>query len=166
MVSLVKCGRWEIGGHKLWEVGDWGSGIVGGGRLGVRNCVRLGIQICGRWEIGGQELWEVGDWGSGIVGDWGFKYVGGGRLASCVTLYRYLKHIRYYNAHYKQCFTIKLLTIGIELPEMYCKGSSHNSAIKYVPGKINYLFICDICCIVYSWRQIVMLGRLSSYSQT
>ena len=27
-------------------------------------------------------------------------------------------------------------------------------------------YICDICCIVYSWRQIVMSGRLSSYSQT
>ena len=24
MVLLVKCGRWEIGGQKLWEVGDWG----------------------------------------------------------------------------------------------------------------------------------------------
>ena len=41
MVLLVKCGglgvkncgRWEIGGQKLWEVGDWGSKIVGGGRL-------------------------------------------------------------------------------------------------------------------------------------
>ena len=40
MVLLVKCGRlgvkncgrWEIGGKKLWEVGDWGSKIVGGGR--------------------------------------------------------------------------------------------------------------------------------------
>ena len=44
MVLLVKCGRWEIGGPKLWEVGDWGSKFVGGGRLGVK--------ICGRWEIG------------------------------------------------------------------------------------------------------------------
>ena len=35
---------WEIGGQKLWEVGDWGSKIVGGGRLGVKNC--------GRWEMG------------------------------------------------------------------------------------------------------------------
>ena len=25
-------GRWEIGGKKMWEVGDWGSKIVGGGR--------------------------------------------------------------------------------------------------------------------------------------
>ena len=40
MVLLVKCGRlgvkncgrWEIGGKKMWEVGDWGSKIVGGGR--------------------------------------------------------------------------------------------------------------------------------------
>ena len=46
-------------------MGDWGSKIVGGGRLGVKNC--------GRWEIGGQKLWEVGDWGS--------KIVGGGRWA-------------------------------------------------------------------------------------
>ena len=30
---------WEIGGQKLWEVGDWGK-----------------------------KLWEVGDWGSKIVG--------------------------------------------------------------------------------------------------
>ena len=45
---------WEIGGQKLWEVGDWGSKNVGGGRLGVKNC--------GRWEIGGQNMWEVGDW--------------------------------------------------------------------------------------------------------
>ena len=37
---------WEVGdwGQKLWEVGDWGSKIVGGGRLGVKNC--------GRWEMG------------------------------------------------------------------------------------------------------------------
>ena len=35
---------WEIGGKKMWEVGDWGSKFVGGGRLGV--------EICGRWEIG------------------------------------------------------------------------------------------------------------------
>ena len=34
-------------------MGDWGSKIVGGGRLGAKNC--------GRWEIGGQKLWEVGD---------------------------------------------------------------------------------------------------------
>ena len=33
--------------------GRLGSTIVGGGRLGVKNC--------GRWEIGGQKLWEVGD---------------------------------------------------------------------------------------------------------
>ena len=46
MVSLLKYGRWEIGGQKLLEVGDWGSKTVGGGRLG-------GVQICGRWEIGG-----------------------------------------------------------------------------------------------------------------
>ena len=56
MVSLLKYGRWEIGGQKLLEVGDWGSKTVGGGRLG-----------------GGPNLWEVGDWG--------LKYVGGGRLA-------------------------------------------------------------------------------------
>ena len=37
---------WEvgIGGQKLWEVVDWGSKIVGGGRLWAK--------ICGRWEIG------------------------------------------------------------------------------------------------------------------
>ena len=33
MVSLVKCGRWESGGQKLWEVGELGSKISGGGRL-------------------------------------------------------------------------------------------------------------------------------------
>ena len=43
MVAMLKCGRWEIGGPKLWEVGDWVSKFVGGWRLGVK--------ICGRWEI-------------------------------------------------------------------------------------------------------------------
>ena len=35
-------------------MGDCGSKIVGGGRLGVKNCGRweIGVQICGRWEIG------------------------------------------------------------------------------------------------------------------
>ena len=33
MVSLVKCGMWEIGGQQLWEVGDWGLKYVVGGRL-------------------------------------------------------------------------------------------------------------------------------------
>ena len=32
-LGVKKCGRWEIGGQKLWEVGDWGSKYVGGGRL-------------------------------------------------------------------------------------------------------------------------------------
>ena len=31
-LGVKNCGRWEIGGKKLWEVGDWGSKIVGGGR--------------------------------------------------------------------------------------------------------------------------------------
>ena len=31
-LGIKNCGRWEIGGQKLWEVGDWGSKIVGGGR--------------------------------------------------------------------------------------------------------------------------------------
>ena len=44
MVSLVKCGRWKIGGQQLWDVGDWELTFVGGGRLWVK--------ICGRWEIG------------------------------------------------------------------------------------------------------------------
>ena len=30
---------------QMWEVGDWGSQIVGGGRLGFK--------MCGRWAIGG-----------------------------------------------------------------------------------------------------------------
>ena len=40
-LGVKNCGRWEIGGQKLWEVGDWGLKIVGGGRLG-------------------QKLWEIG----------------------------------------------------------------------------------------------------------
>ena len=37
--------------------------IVGGGRLGVKNCGRweIGGQNCVRWDNGGQKLWEVGD---------------------------------------------------------------------------------------------------------
>ena len=39
---------------KLWEVEDWGSKIVGGGRLRSKfvGGGRLGVKICGKWEIG------------------------------------------------------------------------------------------------------------------
>ena len=42
-------GRWEIGGKKMWEVGDWGLNNVGGGRW--ENDVgggRLGYK---KWEM-------------------------------------------------------------------------------------------------------------------
>ena len=39
---------------QMWEVGDWGSKIVGGGRLGVK--------MCGRWEIGGLKYMGDGRW--------------------------------------------------------------------------------------------------------
>ena len=32
-LGVKNCGRWKIGVKKLWEVGDWGSKYVGGGRL-------------------------------------------------------------------------------------------------------------------------------------
>ena len=39
---MVKSGRWEIGGKKKWEVGDW-----------MKN------EHFGRWEV---TKWEVGDY--------------------------------------------------------------------------------------------------------
>ncbi len=44
-LGVTKCGMWEIGGHKMWDVGEWGHKM---------------------WDVGewGHKMWDVGDWGS------------------------------------------------------------------------------------------------------
>ena len=41
--NLPKCGKWDYGGLKMWEVGLWGSKNVGSGTLGSNKC--------GKWDF-------------------------------------------------------------------------------------------------------------------
>ena len=39
-----KCGKWDYGGLKMWEVGLWGSKNVGSGTLGSKKCAKWDFQ--------------------------------------------------------------------------------------------------------------------------
>ena len=42
-IYIAKCGKWDYGGLKMWEVGLWGSKTVGSGTLGSKKC--------GKWDF-------------------------------------------------------------------------------------------------------------------
>ena len=46
----------------MWEVGDWGSTIAGGGRLGVKHCGRreiVGLQCVGSGRLTPPCYWRI-----------------------------------------------------------------------------------------------------------
>ena len=83
-----KCGKWDYGGLKMWEVGLWGSKNVGSGTMG------------------GLKMWEVGLWGSKNVGSGtlGSKKCGKWDFQDAVSPPQvYLEHVHHGKIHINTC---------------------------------------------------------------